>query len=147
MFEQLVNNTNTKIQQFIGRLPDNLNEKFKYPFIKERNHQEMKAFIGLFIYRGLYKLNTMAIKKLFSEKYGPPMFSAVMSRNRFVFILHNFSFDDDTTRNERWKVDRFAAIRDFFESFNDNRMSVLSPGDYLSLDETLYPMRTQIAFK
>ena len=147
MFEQLVNNTNTKIQQFIGRLPDNFNEKFKYPFIKETNHPEMKDFIGLFIYRGLYKLNTMAIKKLFSKKYGPPMFSAVMSRNRFVFILHNFSFDDDTTRNERWKLDRFAVIRVFFESFNDNCMSVLSPGDYLSLDETLYPMRTQIAFK
>ena len=26
-------------------------------------------------------------------------------------------------------------------------MLVLAPGDYLSLDETLYPMRTQISFK
>ena len=26
-------------------------------------------------------------------------------------------------------------------------MPVLAPGDYLSLDETLYPMRTQISFK
>ena len=26
-------------------------------------------------------------------------------------------------------------------------MLVLAPGDYLSLDETLYPMRTQISFE
>ena len=75
---------------------------------------ELKAFIGLFLYRGLYKLNTMGIRKLFSDSYGPPMFSAVMSRNRFSFILHNLSFDDESTRAGRWKKDRFTAIREFF---------------------------------
>ena len=89
----------------------------------------------------------MGIRKLFSDSYGPPMFSAVMSRNRFAFILHNLSFDDESTRAERWKKDRFTAIREFFEKFNNQCMLVLAPGDYLSLDETLYPMRTQISFK
>ena len=108
---------------------------------------ELKAFIGHFLYHGLYKLNTMGIWKLFSDSYGPPMFSAVMSRNRFAFILHNFSFDDESTRAERWKKDRFTAIREIFEKFNNQGMLVLAPGDYLSLDETLYLMRTQISFK
>ena len=35
----------------------------------------------------------------------------------------------------------------FFEKINNQCMLVLAPGDYLSLDETLYPMRTQISFK
>ena len=35
----------------------------------------------------------------------------------------------------------------FFENFNNQCMLVLAPSDYLSLDETLYPMRTQISFK
>ena len=43
--------------------------------------------------------------------------------------------------------DRFTAIREFFEKFNNQCMLVLAPGDYLSLDETLYPMRMQISFK
>ena len=43
------------------------------------------------------------------------MFSAVMSHNRFAFILHNLSFDDENTRAERWKKERFTAIREFFE--------------------------------
>ena len=62
---------------------------------------ELKAFIWLFLYRGLYKLNTMRIWKLFSDSYWPPIFSAVMSRNHFTFILHNLSFDDESTRAER----------------------------------------------
>ena len=57
----------------------------------------------------------MGIQKLFSDSYGTPMFSAVMSRNRFAFILRNLSFDDESTPAERWKKDRFTAIREFFE--------------------------------
>ena len=100
---------------------------------------KLKAFIGLFLYRGLYKPNTMGIRKIFSDSYGPPTFSAVMSRNRFAFILHNLTLDDKSTRAERWKKDRFIAICEFFEKFNNQCMLVLAPSDYLSLDETLYP--------
>ena len=108
---------------------------------------ELKALIGLLLYCGLWKLNTMGIRKLFSDSYGPPMFSVVMSRNHFAFILHNLSFDDESTRAERWKKDKFTAIREFFEKFNNQCMLLLAPGGYLSLDETLYPMRMQISFK
>ena len=75
------------------------------------------------------------------------MFSAVMSRYRFAFRFTQFSFEDESTRAERWKKDRFTAIREFFEKFNNQCMLFLAPGDYLSLDETFYPMRTQISFK
>ena len=89
----------------------------------------------------------MGIRKLFSDNYGSPMFSAVMSRNCFAFILQNLYFDDEITRAERWKKDRFTAIREFFEKFSNQCMLVLAPGDYLSLDQTLYPTRRQISFK
>ena len=75
------------------------------------------------------------------------MFSAVMSCNRFAFILHNLSFDYESTRAERWKKERFTAIREFFEEFNNRCMLVLAPCDYLSLNEALYPMQMQISFK
>ena len=79
----------------------------------------------------------MGIRKLFYDSYEPPMFSAVMSRNHFAFILHSSSFYDESTCVERWKKDRFTAIHEFFENFNNQCMLVLAPGDYLSLDETL----------
>ena len=68
------------------------------------------------------------------------MFSAVISRNLFAFILHNLPFDSESTRAERWKKDRFTANREFFEKLNNQCMLVLAPDDYLSLDETLYHM-------
>ena len=75
------------------------------------------------------------------------MFSAVMSYNRFAFILHNLSFDYESTRAERWKKDRFTSIREFFAKISNQCMLVLATGGYLLLDETLYSMRTQISFK
>ena len=120
---------------------------FKYLFVKEVNEMELKNLIGLFLYRGLCKLNIMGIRKLFSDSYRPPTFSAAMSRNRFTFILHNLSFDDESTHAERWKKNMFTVNRESFEKFNNQCMVVLAPGDYLSLDETLYLIRTPISFK
>ena len=74
------------------------------------------------------------------------MFSAVMPKNRFNFLLSHLTFDDHQDRQERCKLDRFAAIRDVWESFNDNLGKYLVPSECESLDETLYPMRHQIAF-
>ena len=77
----------------------------------------------------------MGIRELFSDRYGPPMTSAVMHRNCFAFMLHNLSFDDKSTPTERWKKDRVNVICVFFEKLNNQCMLVLAPGDYLSLDE------------
>ena len=77
----VLHHTNKKIDSLLAKLPADFNKDFKYSFVKEVSEMELKAFIGIFLYRRLYKLNTMGIRKLFSDSYGPPMFSAVMSRN------------------------------------------------------------------
>ena len=66
---------------------------------------------------------------------------------RFQFILAHLCFDDYRSRDRRWPNDRFVAIREFFEQCNINFANALVPEDYLSLDETLYPMGNQISFK
>ena len=114
MLSDVLHHTNKKINSILAKLAADFNKDFKYSFVKKVSEMELKAFIRLFLYRGLYKLNTMGIVKLFSDSYGPPMFSAVMSRTRFAFVLHNLSFDDESTRAERWKMDKFTAIREFF---------------------------------
>jgi hypothetical protein len=70
-----------------------------------------------------------------------------MSSNRFFFLHSNISFDDVTTREDRFPHDRFAAIRELFEMFNDNCSSALQPDEFLAIDETLYGTRNQISFK
>ena len=100
--QSIVLHTNTKVQNTLSKLPDNLvAQDSRYSSMKEVTVEEIYAFIGLYLYHGLYKLNTLSVDKLFSNDFGPPIFSATMSRNRFVFIRAHLSFDDETTRENR----------------------------------------------
>ncbi|XP_057293812.1 uncharacterized protein LOC130622372 [Hydractinia symbiolongicarpus] len=143
MFELILENTNRKI----NNLRASLSEEKLQSFMKITIIDEIQAFVGLMLYRGLFSLNNFSLLKLFSDKYGPPIFAATMSRNRFFFLLRCFCFGDESTRAERWKQDRFAAARELFEMFNEQCMTSMKATDFLSLDETLYPMRSQVAFK
>ena len=107
---------------------------------------ELRAFIGLLYYRGLLGLSKQSVKKLWGEN-GHPVFNATMSLKRFEFLNSKVSFDDKNTREERWKIDRFAAIRDIFEKFNSNCGKLIEPPQFIALDETLYPMRNKISIK
>ena len=74
-------------------------------------------------------------------------FEATMSLNRFIFISRFITFDKKSTRAERWRYDKFACMRSFFESFNDDISKARYPSSYLAVDETLYPYRGKIGFK
>ena len=136
--------TNVRINETLyARLPGSN----KYPQFKETSIIEMKAFLGLLYYRGLYGMNMHDVNLLFSERHGPPVFSACMSRMRFKFLQAHICFDALENREDRWEHDRFTAIRDLFEECNKNFAKALVPEDYLLLDETLYPTRVQVSFK
>ena len=84
---------------------------------------------------------------MFDEVFGNPVFNTTMSRNRFKFWIAHITFDVHRTRPTPWQQDRFAAFREIFEEFNKNCGKFLVSDDYLLLDKTLYPTRTQISFK
>ena len=58
----------------------------KYPYLKITSKEEIHALFGLLYYRGLYNLNGIRVDVLFSDIQGIPMFSAVMSKNRFCIF-------------------------------------------------------------
>ena len=62
-----------------------------------------------------------------------------MSKNRFKFLFSKISFDDFETRTERWKKDRFAAIRNIFEKSNNNCGKYIIPDDFLSMTKRYIP--------
>ena len=78
---------------------------------------------------------------------GHPIFAAVMLKNRFSLLLSNLIFDDQEEREASWPHDRFAARRNLFELFNRNILKHLISSEFLSIDETLYPMRIQVVMK
>lgn len=147
MLLRVVERTNTRISRLREGYTDEILSDSRYSFLGESSEQEMAAFIGLIYMRGLLNLNTHDTDVLFNDTTGHPVFGATMSKNRFKFLMQNIKFDDAETRPRRWNSDRFAAFRAIFEMLNNNCSKHVVPDDYLSLDETLYPMRVQISFK
>ena len=147
MVDTVVQSTNKRIQETINKLGDALEDDDTKPFVRTTDAEEIYALFGLFYFRGLLGVNLKAVHRLFSDRYGHPVFGGTMSRNWFSFLSGHLCFDDPSTRRERWVTDRFAAFRNIFEEFNDNCSKHLIPSEYLSMDETLYPMRTRIAFR
>ena len=143
----IVQNINKHIENTMSKLPQEILCNSKYSYLKTTDYLEIRVLIGLFYYRGIYNLSGHVVKILFSETIGLPLFSAVMSKNRFEFLVSNLCFNDSTTRKHRWSRDRFAAFREVFELFNNNCAQYVTPNIYMSLNETLYPMRNQIGFK
>ena len=147
MVDDIVKYTNLRIRRTIQAFPAQKRETGKYPYLKEVDAVEIYGFIGLMYIRGLYNWDNHSLGILFSEEKGMPIFGATMSRLRFSFIVQHFCFDVEETLGTRWQSDRFAALRDLFEACSKNFAAALVPEDYLMIDETLYPMRNQIAFK
>ena len=139
--------TNKKIEKTLEQIENDEFDASKNPHVKPVDSIDLYAVIGLIYFRGLYGINLHDIRLPFSDVRGIPVFGATMSRLRFQFIIAHLTFDDFEIRAERWKTDRFAAIRGFFEDCNDNFGAALVPEDYISLDETLYPMRTKVNSK
>ena len=74
-------------------------------------------------------------------------FSATSSKSRLKLLFSKISFGDFETRTEHWKKDRFAAIRNIFEKFDNNCGKSIIPDELDSIDKTLYPMRIKVVFK
>lgn len=109
---------------------------------------EMRAFMGLLFLSGIFKSGREDARGLWSStSKGRPIFRTVMSLNRFLFILSNLRFDDESTREERKKTDRLALISEFFEKFIKNCRDNYCCSEYVTVDEMLVPFRGRCLFR
>lgn len=70
-----------------------------------------------------------------------------MSKNRFKSLLQFCRFDDKTTRENRLKEDKLAAIRDLGMMFLAQLRICYIPGESLTVDEQLIPSRGRCCFR
>lgn len=113
----------------------------------ETTLQEMKAFLGLLILSGVYRGRLEPLEDLWSQEHGRPIFTAVMSSNRFKAILRYFRFDDKRTREQRRSVDKLAPIRDIWEMFLAQLPKCITPGMDITVDEQLVAFRGKCPFR
>ena len=144
--DKTVDCTSTTINKTIARLQriHNFNESSKYTRVKKTDRVEIDALFELMYFRGILGVNLHITDRLFSSDIYF-IFGAIMSKNRFRFLKVHICFDNLQKRTQLRETDRFAAVREIWEIFNSNLSKHVAPSEYVSIDETLYPMRQQIA--
>ena len=146
MLLEAVNYTNVKITKIFALLGDQLTEKDKNTQYRLTSLLEVKAWFGLLYIRGALKLNGMHVDSVWYHESSHDLFSSTMQRKRFTFLTHLIQFVDSETREERWKEDKFAPFRKFFEGVNRRFLATRKPSAHLAIDETLHPYRGRIGF-
>lgn len=147
MIMNIVQYTNDSIQPVLERFADLLENSNKYPHFKLVDRIDIEAFIGILYLRAAFRVNLLSKDYIWNHESSYDSFGATMSVNRFKFISRFITFDDKSTRADRWKTDKFACMREIFEEMNVRNAKMRSPSSLLAVDETLYPYRGRIGFK
>jgi hypothetical protein len=111
------------------------------------DEEEMLAFFGLLILRGVYTASGEATDNLWSATDGRPVFAKTMSFTRFKQIRRFLRFDNPATRAGRQIRDKLAAVRLLIDGFLSNSMKAYVPGINVTVDEQLYPFRGRCAYR
>jgi len=105
--------------------------------------QELDAFFGLCLLRGVFKGRNEPLRSFWESEHGRPIFGETMSRNKFQSILRYIRFDDKNSRPIRRSTDKFAAIRELWNSVMDNCQKSYFPHADVTVDEQLFPCRSR----
>ena len=111
MIDKLAIYTNASIQPLLEKFEDLFEDSDKYPHFKLVDRIDMKTFIEILYLRAAFQLNLLNREIICNHESAHDIFGATMSVNRFKFICHFCTFDDKTTRQDRWKNDKFAVCR------------------------------------
>ncbi|XP_040924779.2 uncharacterized protein LOC121201908 [Betta splendens] len=105
---------------------------------------ELMAFISIVILRGAIRLPSP--DDYWSEEMGVAKIMATMAHERFEDIMRHLRFDDRSTRRQRVKTDKFAAISDVWGPFVANCVTSYNPGPRMSVDTLLLPTKSRCCF-
>ena len=111
LVESLVKNTNDRIVETMSTLKPEVLMDTKNSHINITDKLELTAFIGLLYLRGMKGAALDDLNHLYSISDGIPAMSAVMSKNRFCFLLRHLTFETAQQRKDRaehWKRDRLV---------------------------------------
>ncbi|CAF1042022.1 unnamed protein product [Rotaria sordida] len=104
--------------------------------------------MGLLLLAGLLGKSKTNLKCLWRRSpLESLIFKATMSRSRFEKMMSCLRFDDETTREERKKIDKFAAVREIWSYFENNLKTCYTPGSYVTIDEQLLGFRGNCPFR
>ena len=125
------------------------NKHFSGRYFNDFTFEEIKAFIGLMILVGVFRVNREPLSKLYSKdpNFCRIIFKATLPRERFKTILRFLRFDDFETRLSRVSTDRLAPIREILEHIKNTLNTSHLPHTFLTIDEHMCAYRGRCAFR
>ena len=107
---------------------------------------EMKKFIGLILMMGKVQKDTRDEYWTTDPGCATPIFSQIMSRDRFRQIWKSWHFCDNLTLINA-NNGRLAKIQPVLDYFIPKFLNVYKPRQQLSLDESIIPWRGRLSFR
>lgn len=105
------------------------------------------AYLGLLLLAGVYRSHGESTKSLWDKDTGRNIFRATMSHETFCKISRVLRFDKKSTREERRRTDKLAAIRSIWEKWVEVLPKLYNPGENVTVDEQLVAFRGRCPFK
>ena len=150
IIELLVIETNRYAQQYIALKGDTIKEHSNVQDWKETDTHEMRTFLGVLLLMGIVYKPRMTMYWSTDEIFSTPIFSQVISRNRFFLLLKflQFSNNDDPFFDPKDENrDRLHKVRPLINMIRERCKKIYYPGKNLSVDESLVLFKGRLAFK
>ena len=149
ILESIVIETNRFAEQFLRDNPDKVSNKYMKIW-EPVDVLEMKIFFAMAILMGI--IHKPSINDYWStdDVLATPIFSKVLSRDKFKLILKFLHFNDNNDPNfdpNDPDRDRLHKVRLFLDSIRKRCQKVFSPGRYLSVDESLVLFKGRLHFR
>lgn len=138
---------NSTIQNEIIRMTNAEGEKVFKEKWKTLDVTSFQAYVGLLLLAGVYKSHGESTKSLWDPETGRTIFRATMSHEKFCSISRVLRFDNKSTREERRRTDKLAAVREIWEKWLEVLPKLYYPSENITVDEQLVSFRGRCPFK
>lgn len=112
--------------------------KYSHNLLPELKQWKGQQFLGFFMLDDYFFCITWWTLEIFSMKMQDIKYLVYNECQLFQILQDNFNdefddlmtFDDFTTRNDRWEKDKYSSFREVFEMFNKQCARNYSPDDF-----------------
>ncbi|XP_038050865.1 piggyBac transposable element-derived protein 4-like [Patiria miniata] len=105
---------------------------------------EMSVFLAMIIIMGIMPKPDLKLYWTRNPVFEIPFFPNTMHRDRFMALLSNLHFTDNSQADTR---DRLYKVRPVIDTLTENFKSVFLPDNRISTDESLWKFKERLKFK